>query len=72
MTSVADTKDDVKLYVVLGAPTDPSLDSAYQHAIQILKKVSGQFEQEIYSENEVATLAAKLQEQIAMHNKLAH
>ncbi|WP_229496356.1 hypothetical protein [Massilia polaris] len=68
MTSVADTPEKVKLYVVLGAPSDPLLRPAYEHAVQIVKKVSASFDQEIYAESEVGKLASNLQQQIADHN----
>lgn len=67
MTSVADTKEKLKLYVVMGAPTDPSLQSAFEHAVQIVRKVSTSFDQEIYAESDVGELASKFQAQIAEH-----
>lgn len=67
MTSVADTREQIKLYVLLGKPSNPSLCDAYQHALQIIKKIS--FPQEIYTEDQAEILALNLESQIASHNE---
>jgi hypothetical protein len=68
MISVSDTSDHVKLYTVLGEPSDPTLKPAYENAKVILGKITSAFEQEIYSESDAAELVAKLAEQIAAHH----
>jgi hypothetical protein len=67
MTSVEDVKEEFKLYIVLGAPSEPSLQSAYEKAVQIIKRAH--VDKEIYSEAESERLAAKLQLQINQHEK---
>jgi hypothetical protein len=67
MTSVADTAEKLKLYLVVSPPTEQSLKPAYQQAVQILKKVTGRFEQEIVAEDEVAALADRFREAIEKH-----
>jgi hypothetical protein len=65
MASVADAREEFKLYLVLGKPTEPTLQPAFEKAVQILKKVN--FEQEIYTESEAEELASRFQNQIAKH-----
>jgi hypothetical protein len=65
MTSVEDAKAQFKLYLVVGAPTEPSLQPAFQKAVQILKKAH--IEQEIYTESQADDLAALLQSAISRH-----
>lgn len=68
ITSVADTSEHFKLYLVLATPSKPNLSSAFDQAVQILKKM--QADKEIYTESETDELLTKLQTQIAAHEHI--
>lgn len=69
MTSVADTNEQLKLYLVVSPPSEPSLKPAYKQAIQILRKITNRFDQEIIAEDQVPVLAERFQIEITEHER---
>lgn len=65
MTSVHGESDDFKVYLLLGAPGEESLQSAFQSAISILNKIPG--EKEIVLEGDAHGLAERIGKEVAEH-----
>ena len=63
MTSVANA--DLKLYFLVGEPSQPDLKPVYQSALNILKKTSNSAE--VFAENDAASLSLRLAAQVAAH-----
>jgi len=62
LTSVSDSTEEFKLYIVAAKPSDNSLTEAYVKAIHILNKFPGS--KEIYTEEQASTLADMFSKQI--------
>jgi Protein of unknown function (DUF3037) len=52
-------------YFIVGAPSDPQLDSAYQRALKILKKSPGDIE--IFEETEIEQLVNRIEDELKAH-----
>lgn len=65
ITSVVDSSEPFKLYLVLAAPSKQTLRPAFDQAVQILNKM--QTEKAIYSESETDALLSHFQHQISCH-----
>lgn len=63
ITSIADSNERFKLYVVAAKPSDSSLAGAFEKALHILGKIPGN--KEIYTEDQSAVLAEVFSEQIS-------
>lgn len=63
ITSVADSNEQFKLYIVAAKPTDESLAGAFEKAMHILQKIPGA--KEIYTEDQSAALAESFSERIS-------
>ena len=62
LTSVSDSSEAFKLYIVAARPSDASLSDAFDRAIHILGKIPGT--KEIYTEDQAGTLADLFSSQI--------
>jgi hypothetical protein len=65
MTSVSDTAEKFKLYLVLATPSEPTLRPAFDQAVQILKKVGT--DKEIFTESETSALVELFRDRIQHH-----
>lgn len=65
ITSVTDSSEKFKVYLVLAKPQQPSLAAAFEKAVSILEKVP--VPSEIYIDSEMDRLAEKLQKQVGQH-----
>ncbi|WP_457091057.1 DUF3037 domain-containing protein [Microvirga sp. P5_D2] len=71
LAAVADgNPEQFKLHFILGAPQDPSLKSAYENAVAILRK--SPFHPSIYEENQIDDLVSKMEDEYRAHEKSAH
>lgn len=57
---------DLKLYLVVGAPANNSLNPAYQNAIKILGDSA--FSPEIYEETEISSLVTRIEDEVRSHS----
>lgn len=58
-------KDDLKLHLVIGAPQNHFLTSAYESAVKILREAA--FHPEIYEESEIPRLVSKIEDEVRQH-----
>lgn len=65
LLSVRDSREEFKVYLVVGRPSLPSLQEAFNKAISILEKIPG--DKEIYTEDDSGALAERLLNQIESH-----
>lgn len=63
LTSVSDSNEQFKLYIVAAKPRDPQLTDAFERAISILDKIPG--DKEIYTEEQSSILADLFSTQIS-------
>lgn len=68
ITSVTDSAEKFKLYLILATPTKSALEPAFDQAVRILKKIHA--DKEIYTERETDQLLLKFQRQISSHEGL--
>ncbi len=70
LTSVfPDASEEFHPYFIVGAPSDPSLATAYHRALKILKKSPGKVE--VFEESEVEQLVDRIEDDVRSH-RLAH
>lgn len=67
--SVAEAREDFKLYLLLGKPSDSKLNEAFESAVNLLKKLP--VESEIFTDDNFVDLADTFARKIQEHNKLA-
>ncbi len=67
LASVQDAVDPFKVYLLVGAPQQESLQPAFQSAMSILRKIPG--EKEIVPEHEALDLAARIAAEVAEHER---
>ena len=65
LTSISDTSEAFKVYLILGKPTNEALLPAFDQAVQILRKIKA--DSEILGESETDQLADRFQSQISAH-----
>jgi hypothetical protein len=65
VTSVSTSKQDFKVYFLVGQPSDSELTSAYESAVKILAKTPNSL---IFTEPESGKLAEQISQQLAMHD----
>jgi Protein of unknown function (DUF3037) len=66
LTSVTpEASESFHPYFIVGAPSDPQLDAAYQRALKILRKSPGQVE--VFEETEVDQLVDRIEEEVRAH-----
>lgn len=65
ITSVTDSSDKFKVYLVLAKPSQPNLVGAFEKAVSILKKAP--VENEVYVEGDMDVLVEKLRHQVDEH-----
>jgi hypothetical protein len=70
VTSIADAKDEFRLYFLVGEPSDKSLKPAYEKAMSILSKVP--VENRIFQENQTKELADLFEREVATHEGRLH
>jgi Protein of unknown function (DUF3037) len=61
--------EQVKLHLVIGAPTEPSLMPAYENAVKILG--SSPFQPTIYSEDQIDKLVDQFEDEVRAHAAIA-
>lgn len=70
MASIHEAKEEFKLYLLLGQPSDKSLFDSFYKAVSILKKIP--IEKEIFLEDQSSTLAAIISKEMADHQESMH
>lgn len=65
ITSVSDSSESFKIYLLVAKPTDHTLDGAFARAMQILEKLPA--DKEIYTEDQTDILLDKLKSKIDAH-----
>lgn len=70
LTSISDSAEPFKVYLILGKPTNSTLLPAYNQAVQILHKIKA--EREIVAEADTEQLVERFQHQIAADTCFAH
>lgn len=67
LASVQDTAESFKVYLLVGAPQQESLQSAFHSAMSILRKIPG--DKEIVLEQDALGLAARIAGEVAEHER---
>lgn len=65
LSSVQDSQDEFKVYLLVSPPTDVTLNHAFEKAISILRKIP--VSSEIYLEQEATRLAEEIQKKMDFH-----
>lgn len=68
MTSVQAAPEPFKLYLLLGEPSAPELQTAFEDAMSILRKIP--VENELYVERDVARLSKRLEDEVRDHQRM--
>lgn len=64
-TSLSDSSEPFKLFLLLGEPTDPKLNDAYQRAKNLLNKIPGQ--RELVRERDAEQFAEEIEQEFQSH-----
>lgn len=64
LTSLGEVAEPFQTNFIVGAPTDPSLEAAYRHALKILSKPTNVT---IYEENQIDQLIDKIEDDVNEH-----
>lgn len=67
ITSISNSQEKFRLYMLVGKPQDPSLNSAFESALSILKKMPA--ENEIFSIEQITQLTETLANEVATHQQ---
>lgn len=65
MTSIKDTSEKLKIYLLLGQPQQAGLETAFHSALSILDKIP--IDKEIYREDQSASFIGKIAEEVRVH-----
>lgn len=60
--------EDFRMYFLLGQPSDPNLQDAYEKAVSMLKRIPGQ--PLVFNEAQTAILADQLANEVEAHNRV--
>lgn len=70
LSSIQDSADEFKVYLLVSPPSEPELQPAFNKALSILKKIPVQ--SEIYLEHDASILAEEIQKKMETHISSIH
>jgi hypothetical protein len=70
LSSIQDSTDKFKVYLLVSPPTERELQPAFNKALSILRKIP--VESEIFLENDAPRLAEEIQKKMDIHNQSIH